>query len=1338
MKRWQRDRNKSKPAGVSSIQSFFKAKDKSTDGVRSTVPEAPVVDPGADGGTGRRKSIGLTKPGVAPAPASEASEADTDTPVLPMSQGVGIVWHHSPAKIEGQVERDPPAVGEERKPLRDLMLCVAKPLESTRAADATKTKNVAIEELMIGSGGQEPVASSQGAPSDMSDAGKTEQPASGCSLAKKRVAQQGEAQQAKKMARKSLSDRLDMMRQGASTSGRRAKGGSDKDPKRNQALFDVLQKVEKAMAKKQQKKNGSKASTPKVSAVVTLPSKEALSTLKGMVPTKMQETGLVHPLPALEESMPQLMQHEVLECVVLEVFEWADLVALEDTQLASGMCLGDKLLRVLSLASPRELFVKLQGSWGSSRLDVGEEINLVRAALSDEALRGSLDKEEMLTVSDTSQDLLLVRYPGRLVTGTKLSTATTCTRQAVLDEKVQNGFGFHPAAVLGSMKHEIIQTAMTRNKWSKEFLVEQIGVTMKRSFEQLYGAAMDLEKTVEELQDFIPTVQEFMSDHMTLGMSDLSLGRQGSGDAPKSFGGLQEPAKAQASSTLDICEILDIEDYLTSTKYGVKGIVDVSLKGRVKKSNRAAGNDFAAGDPIKSLMPLEIKTGREYFNHRAQLVIYVLLMEDAYREKVDHAVMWYTGRGGPSVIPISLQERKHIIQARNHLAGSLEGDQLPPLMRDERTCSRCFQRDNCMGLHKLVEGGTAESSGIPDKFELITSQWPPSHSNFFQKWYRALCYEEEYGRNRSRLNRSSKGFDLLLHAEAVHPLSQEKERAPDLGHCYTFKLSKSSLGEGASHAAHILALGLEVGDRVRLKAQNLAKPFETSGRVCRFTPQDDSVDVIVPQPLKGYSMDTKTVWRVKKDQSSSLNGLMKGNLMDLVLGDPRRPFIQRHREVIIDKDSPKLLPVASRTEAKDIRNPSLNSKQKEAVLSVMNAEDYALILGTPGSGKSTVIVEIIKLLVEKGQSVLVTSHTNSAVDNILTRLIDENVDFVRIGNAKSVSARVKPYMVGGERKKTETFDDYKKVMGDSKVFGCTCYNMGASVFMHRHFDFCIVDEASQITLPAILGPLTRSQKFVLVGDNYQLPPLVMSPKAELAGLNRSLFVELAEAHPQSVIFFEEQYRMAEEISILSSSLIYCDRLRCGAEGGSQYAHVRAEGLQASQDEPEYLRACLDPKKKVVFIDTDGLGCNLEELNGTSLTNVTEADACIKMIKSFITDQKVAPECIGVMSVYNMQVSLIQQKVRTECPPFGDSVEVHTVDRFQGRDKSVVLVSFVRSNAQRNSGHLLLDWRRVNVALTRAKHKLILVGSASTLSGAPILDYMLGQVRARGSYVSLAG
>lgn len=498
------------------------------------------------------------------------------------------------------------------------------------------------------------------------------------------------------------------------------------------------------------------------------------------------------------------------------------------------------------------------------------------------------------------------------------------------------------------------------------------------------------------------------------------------------------------------------------------------------------------------------------------------------------------------------------------------------------------------------------------------------------------------------------------------------------------------------------------------------------------------MDVIVPQPLKGYSMDTKTVWRVKKDQSSSLNGLMKGNLMDLVLGDPRRPFIQRHREVIIDKDSPKLLPVASRTEAKDIRNPSLNSKQKEAVLSVMNAEDYALILGTPGSGKSTVIVEIIKLLVEKGQSVLVTSHTNSAVDNILTRLIDENVDFVRIGNAKSVSARVKPYMVGGERKKTETFDDYKKVMGDSKVFGCTCYNMGASVFMHRHFDFCIVDEASQITLPAILGPLTRSQKFVLVGDNYQLPPLVMSPKAELAGLNRSLFVELAEAHPQSVIFFEEQYRMAEEISKLSSSLIYCDRLRCGAEGGSQYAHVRAEGLQASQDEPEYLRACLDPKKKVVFIDTDGLGCNLEELNGTSLTNVTEADACIKMIKSFITDQKVAPECIGVMSVYNMQVSLIQQKVRTECPPFGDSVEVHTVDRFQGRDKSVVLVSFVRSNAQRNSGHLLLDWRRVNVALTRAKHKLILVGSASTLSGAPILDYMLGQVRARGSYVSLAG
>ena len=417
-----------------------------------------------------------------------------------------------------------------------------------------------------------------------------------------------------------------------------------------------------------------------------------------------------------------------------------------------------------------------------------------------------------------------------------------------------------------------------------------------------------------------------------------------------------------------------------------------------------------------------------------------------------------------------------------------------------------------------------------------------------------------------------------------------------------------------------------------------------------------------------------------------------------------------------------------RADMDDVAGCQLNMKQKDALLTALNTEDYALILGTPGSGKSTVIVEIIRYLLSRGQRVLVTSHTNTAVDNILVRLIEKDVDFVRIGNKKSVSRLVKPYMIGEEKHPVESLEEYTNLVNSVNVLGCTCYNTGHPIFKQRPFDYCIVDEASQITLPAVLGPLLRSRKFILVGDNYQLPPLVASAKAELAGLNRSLFVELAESHPESVIFFEEQYRMAQEISDLSSSLIYCDRLKCGREEVKKEAPAASSEGTPSTTEKPWLAACLDPEEKVVFIDTDSVGENLETIKGSSISNEVEAEICMEILKSFVGVKGTSAESIGIMSVYNMQVNLIQQKVKSGHSSFADLVEVHTVDKFQGRDKSVILISFVRSNSEHHCGNLLLDWRRVNVALTRAKHKLILVGSSSTLASVPILDSMLCMIR----------
>ena len=131
----------------------------------------------------------------------------------------------------------------------------------------------------------------------------------------------------------------------------------------------------------------------------------------------------------------------------------------------------------------------------------------------------------MICVSEKSEEMLsvLVRHPARLVTGTKLSAATSCTRQAVLDERVQCGFGHSKASVFGSMKHEIIQRCMRANKWTSDFVGEQIDAVVRESYESMLGAEMKLEETLEELKSFTPTVQDFMATHMNLEMGDLAL-----------------------------------------------------------------------------------------------------------------------------------------------------------------------------------------------------------------------------------------------------------------------------------------------------------------------------------------------------------------------------------------------------------------------------------------------------------------------------------------------------------------------------------------------------------------------------------------------------------------------------------------------------------------------------------------------------------------------------------------------------------------------------------------------------------------------------------------------
>jgi DNA replication ATP-dependent helicase Dna2 len=314
---------------------------------------------------------------------------------------------------------------------------------------------------------------------------------------------------------------------------------------------------------------------------------------------------------------------------------------------------------------------------------------------------------------------------------------------------------------------------------------------------------------------------------------------------------------------------------------------------------------------------------------------------------------------------------------------------------------------------------------------------------------------------------------------------------------------------------------------------------------------------------------------------------------------------------------------------------------------------------------------------------------------------------------------------------------------DPPVVATTCLGVAHPVFSQRTFDYCIVDEASQITLPVCLGPIRMAKTFVLVGDHFQLPPLVQDREAREGGLDVSLFRKLSEEHPSAIVSLGLQYRMCADVMSVANRLVYNGRLRCGnaAVEERKLALPTVGRALASVGAAAGLAArVLDAASCVLFLNTDGLGAGaLDVAAGPRITNPLEARLTARLV-TLLLSAGLAPADLGIVTFYRSQLALLRQSLHRG--PERD-VELHTADRFQGRDKEAVLVSFVRSNAGGVVGDLLRDWRRVNVAVTRARSKLVMLGSARTLAagggegeGAEVLRSLVALCRERGWMVDL--
>lgn len=780
--------------------------------------------------------------------------------------------------------------------------------------------------------------------------------------------------------------------------------------------------------------------------------------------------------------------------------------------------------------------------------------------------------------------------------------------------------------------------------------------------------------------------------------------------------------------------------------YGLKGNIDATVQVACRDQ-----------DGEKNLVvPLELKTGRRDTNqaHRAQTALYTLLLSDRYDVEVTFGLLYYLEVSRTFSIRGIRHELLQMIQVRNRLAVYIrERLQLPPMLKKPRMCNKCYAKTPCFIYHKLLEGGDGDTSGLGDDFDTSTKHLNQGDRDFFRKWDELLTKEE------GNLVRFRRELWTLLSDErealgrcfggvVIDPRSACEEKNGTRINRYRYTFVKREASPNFSFAESQISVGepivvsdekghfaLANGYVVQVSTSHITaavdrKLHNARARTAGFNP-------VTNQSFKGImeigkdedslleDLDEQMIYRIDKDEFSNGMAIVRNNLICMMDKDL---FQARHlRRLIIEGQPPVFKPTASTYTIADPH--SLNVDQKHAIEKVMSAKDYALVLGMPGTGKTTTIAQIILALVAQGKSVLLTSYTHTAVDNILLKIRDDNIRILRIGATTKVHPEVQEFADLAAIPKA-TIEELKDSYEKPQIVATTCLGVNHNIFNQRIFDYCIVDEASQITLPVCLGPIRMARTFILVGDHYQLPPLVQNKAAQEGGLDVSLFKLLSDAQPDSVVNLEHQYRMCEEIMLLSNTLIYSGRLKCGTpEVAARSLDIpniqalrqfHADGFHTSQNPREiclgasygrcWLHDLLEPSAKTLLVNTDPLGtAALETAQGQRIVNHMETILCSQLVESFIASG-IPARNIGVITFYRSQLSLLRQSLRRYAP----DLEMHTTDKFQGRDKEVVILSCVRSNPEKMVGDLLRDWRRVNVAFTRARTKLLVVGSRSTL------------------------
>ncbi|MFC3958621.1 AAA domain-containing protein [Halovivax cerinus] len=692
-------------------------------------------------------------------------------------------------------------------------------------------------------------------------------------------------------------------------------------------------------------------------------------------------------------------------------------------------------------------------------------------------------------------------------------------------------------------------------------------------------------------------------------------------------------------------------------------------------------------DAIRRGAPVELKTGKNLkkeprFKDKVQAALYALVLEE-HGGSIDTGTLLYTKNSAldrneetGDLTPakdFSMGQGllEYVLRLRNEIAAMEASGGVPTGKEGNAKCEYCFERDTCM----VVSGRLDQES----KAGQIGGAIPVEEREHFDRFYRAIEEERrEVHREYAKLWEQS-AEERADDDRAIVDLEFIEARELSGGRWELRARRRSAATSKLREGDLVLASDGEpvVGDAELARIERLdgvAPPAAEADD----GPLDAEIVLTADEPVEVERLDVYPSELTTDRLLTALHdALLKGT--------------ERRKDVLFERAAPEF-------DAIDETFVDNNDAQDVAVRKAVGARDCALIHGPPGTGKTYTIARAIRAMVERGERVLLSAFTNRAVDNALEAVLETGIepeDVVRVGTESGVREDM-----GHLRLEREGDPDARVAeLQSARIVAATTATCGSRVMKEGSFDVALVDEAAQLTEPGTYAAINLAERFVLVGDHHQLPPVVQAEN-ELA---ESLFERLVEAYPDAGVMLDRQYRMNQRIQAFPSTEFYDGRLRPATPdvAGRTLDDLDDVSLESLPSELA---------DQVTFVDVPG--------DDERYTDAVEASRIADLIDTY-ADAGLAPSEIGVIAPFRAQVSEIERHVP-------DAVAVDTVDRFQGSSQEVIVVSFVASGEL--DGPIFEDYRRINVALTRPKRALVLVGDAEALGTDPVYARMLSWAR----------